>query len=45
MCDEITYSFPNLNSAAIEIWEWMSNFVPHQIVDEITYLVIGYDVC
>ena len=45
MCDEITYSLPNLSSAAIEIWEWMSNFVPHQIVDEITYLVIGYDVC
>ena len=21
MCDEITYSFPNFNSAAIEVWE------------------------
>ena len=26
---EITYPFPNFNSATIEIWEWMSNFILH----------------
>ena len=23
MCDEITYSFPNFNGAAVEVCEWM----------------------
>ena len=27
--DEITYLFPNFNTAAIEVWEWISNFIPH----------------
>ena len=27
--DEIIYSFPNFNSATIEIWEWISHFIPH----------------
>ena len=27
MCDEITYSFPNFNSAAVEVWEVISNFI------------------
>ena len=27
--DEITYPFPNINAgAAIEVWEWISNFQP-----------------
>ena len=27
--DGITYPFPNFNGATIEVWEWLSNFVPH----------------
>ena len=27
--DEITYPFPNFNGAAVEVWEWISNFIPH----------------
>ena len=26
---EINYPFANFNDAAIEIWEWKSNFTPH----------------
>ena len=29
MWDEITYPFPNSNS--VEVWEWISNFIPHII--------------
>ena len=25
--DEITYPFPNFNSAAVEVWELVSNFI------------------
>ena len=25
--DEITYQFPNINSAAVEVWVWISNFI------------------
>ena len=35
--DEITYPFLNFNSAAIDIWERMNNFIPHFIMDVITY--------
>ena len=36
--DEITYPFPNFNGAAVEVWEWISNFIPHFImVVKITY--------
>ena len=27
--EEMTNPFPNLNSTAVEVWEWISNFVPH----------------
>ena len=27
--NEITYPFPNFNSCTIEVWEWISNFIPH----------------
>ena len=27
--EEITYPFPNLNSCTVEVWEWISNFIPH----------------
>ena len=33
--DEITYPFPNFNGCSVEVWEWISNFIPHLIV--ITY--------
>ena len=26
--DEITYPFPNINCATVEVWEWISNFKP-----------------
>ena len=26
---EITYTFPNFNSATVEVCEWISNFIPH----------------
>ena len=35
--DEITHPFPNFNGAAVEVWEWLSNFIPHFIMDVITY--------
>ena len=27
--DEITYPFPNFNGAIVEVWEWISDFVPY----------------
>ena len=35
--DEITYQFPNFNGATIDVWEWISNFIPHFIMNVITY--------
>ena len=35
--DEMTCPFPNLNVATVEVWEWISNFIPHYIRDAITY--------
>ena len=29
MWDEITYPFPNFNGATVEVWESLSNFIPH----------------
>ena len=29
MRNEITYPFPNFNGAAVDVWGWTSNFVPH----------------
>ena len=26
---EITYPFPNFNGATVEVWERVSNFIPH----------------
>ena len=37
MWDEITYPFPNLNSAATEIWECVGYFMPHFSGQVITY--------
>ena len=35
--DEITYPFPNFNGCTVEVWEWVSNFMSHFIMDAITY--------
>ena len=32
---EITYPFPNFNGTAIEVWEWLSNFILYFIMDVI----------
>ena len=37
MWDEITYPFPNFNSEAVEVWEWISNFTPPFTWCMITY--------
>ena len=29
MWDEITYPFPNFNGCTVELWEWISNVIPH----------------
>ena len=35
--DEITHPFPNFNSKAVEVCEWMSYFIPHFTVPVIIY--------
>ena len=35
--EQITYPFPNFNGCAVEVWELISNFVSHFIMDAITY--------
>ena len=35
--DEIAYPFPNFNGCTVEVWEWISNFIPHFKMDIITY--------
>ena len=35
--DQITYPFPNFNSWAVEVWEWISNVIPHFIMNVIIY--------
>ena len=34
---EMTYPFPNFNGCTVEVWEWISNFMPHFIGHVITY--------
>ena len=34
---EITHPFLNFNGASVEVKEWISNFIPHLIMDVITY--------
>ena len=35
MCDEITYTSLHFNGETIEVWEWISNFIIHCILDVI----------
>ena len=37
MWDEINYPFLNFNGATVEVWEWISNFIPHITGHVITY--------
>ena len=39
--DEIAYSSPNFVDCTVELWEWISNFIQHIILDAITYLCFG----
>ena len=36
--DEITYPFPNFNGCTMEVWEWISNFIPHTLYNGCNYL-------
>ena len=40
--DEIIHPFPNFHGSIVEGWEWMSNFIPHFIVDVIIYQYIDW---
>ena len=33
MWDDINHPFLNFNSGTIEVWEWISNFIPHFMLD------------
>ena len=35
--DGITYHFPNFSGCTVEVWQWISNFIPHFIMGVITY--------
>ena len=35
--DQITYSLPNFNGCSVDVWEWISNFIPHLTGYVITY--------
>ena len=38
MWDAIAYPSLDFNVAIIEVWEWISNFIPNDIMDVVTYL-------
>ena len=40
VCDEITHPFPNVNYVTVEVWECISNFIPH-----LTMHVVNYPCC
>ena len=35
--DEIIYPFPNFNGCTVDVWEWISNFIPNLTDHVITY--------
>ena len=39
--DEITYPFLNFDGSTGEVWEWMSNFIPHFTEHGITYPLVN----
>ena len=38
---EITYPFPNFNGTTVEVWEWISNFIPHFTGHVIALAMLG----
>ena len=38
----MTYPFRNFDGAAVEVWEWISNFIPYFTANVITYPCYGY---
>ena len=42
---EINYPFQNFNDCTVEAWEWVNNFIPHFIIDVITYPVPQFVFC
>ena len=39
--DQITYQFADLNGAAIEVWEWINNFIPYFLMGLITWSTLN----
>ena len=39
---QIAYPFPNFSDAFIEVWKWVSNFIPHFAMHVITYPCWGW---
>ena len=37
MWNEISYPVSNLNGCTVEVWEWISDFIPHLTVHLITH--------
>ena len=35
--NDITNLFPNFNGATVEVREYISNFIPHFVIDKINY--------
>ena len=40
--DQITYPLRNVNGCTVEIWEWISDFIPHAL--SVTSLIAGIKV-
>ena len=38
---KMTYPFQNVNGYTIDVWAEICNFIPHCIIDAITYLQYG----
>ena len=35
--NEMIYPFPNFNGYTIKVWEWIDDFIPHFIMDVVSY--------
>ena len=42
--DEITYPVSNFSGGAIEVWEWIINFIQHFIMGELINLFIHAEI-
>ena len=42
---EISYPFLNFNGATVEVYEWISNYIPHFIMDVIIHAGIQVKPC